>query len=63
MAGGGSYAVDLTLDWAPAVAPGFFAFSPPAASQAVPFSQLLQGVMFSAAGKLGGLLSAFVGGR
>lgn len=63
VAGGGTYSADVTLDWAPRIAAGFFGFSPPAASQAVSFSQLMQGVLFSAAGKLGGLLSAFLGGR
>lgn len=63
VAGGGSYSIDVTLDWSPSIAPGFFGFSPPAASRAVSFSQLLQGVLFSAAGKLGGLLSAFAGVR
>lgn len=63
VAGGGSYAVDLMLDWAPSVAPGFFRWAPPATARSVPLPQLLQGVLFSAAGKLGGLLSAFLGGR
>lgn len=63
VAGGGSYAVDLTLDWSPSVAPGFFDWNPPGSARSVPFPQLLQGVLFSAAGKLGGLLSAFMGGR
>lgn len=63
VAGGGRYSIDVMLDWSPSVAPGFFGFSPPADSQPVAFSQLLQGVLFSAAGKLGGLLSAFLGGR
>lgn len=63
VAGGGAYAADVTLDWSPSVAPGFFDWSPPASARTVPFSQLAQGVLFSAAGKLGGLLSAFVGGR
>lgn len=63
VAGGGTYSADVTLDWAPRIAPGFFGFSPPPTSQAVSFSQLAQGVLFSAAGKLGGLLSAFLGGR
>ncbi|MDX1661020.1 MAG: hypothetical protein R3326_04445 [Gemmatimonadota bacterium] len=63
VAGGGSYSIDVMLDWSPRIAPGFFDFAPPAASQAVSFSQLLQGVVFSAAGKLGGLVSAFLGGR
>ncbi|MFN2382694.1 MAG: hypothetical protein ABR559_00365 [Gemmatimonadota bacterium] len=63
VAGGGEFATDVTLDWAPRVAAGFFRFDPPAGAQAVSFTQLSQGVLFSAAGKLSALLPLFLGAR
>lgn len=60
---GPSFTADLRLDWTPRVASEFFAFAPPNGAERVSFQQLVTGVLFSAAGQLGGLLSLLTGGR
>lgn len=60
-AGGSPITTDLTLDWSPAVAAGFFRFTPPAGATEVPFGQLSQGALLMAAGALGGLLPVILG--
>lgn len=60
-AGGVPVTIDVTLDWSPAVAAGFFRFAPPTGASEVPFGQLSQGVLLMAAGALGGLLPVLLG--
>lgn len=60
---GPRFTADLRLDWNPRLASGFFAFAPPSGAERVPFQQLVTGVLFSAAGQLGGLLPLVTGGR
>lgn len=62
VAGGGELSLDVNLDWSPRISPSFFGFAPPPGAQEVPFDQLLGGVLFAAAGKLGGLAQALGGG-
>jgi hypothetical protein len=60
-AGGAPITTDITFDWSPATAAGFFEFTPPVGASEVPFGQLSQGVLLMAAGALGGLLPVFLG--
>jgi hypothetical protein len=60
-AGGSPITTDVTLDWSPTVAAGFFRFAPPTGATEVPFGQLSQGVLLMAAGALGGLLPVILG--
>lgn len=59
--GGGALTTDVTFDWAPDPARGFFSFQPPDGTTEVPFQQLVSGVLLTAAGKLGGLLQLLAG--
>ncbi len=59
--GGNALQADVNLRWSPRLTAEFFRFTPPDGTDEVPFGQLLQGVVFSAAGKLGGLVQLFAG--
>jgi hypothetical protein len=59
--GGARVTTDVTLDWSPAIAAGFFRFTPPTGATEVPFGQLSQGALLMAAGALGGLLPVILG--
>jgi hypothetical protein len=59
--GGATVTTDVTLDWSPAIAAGFFRFTPPTGATEVPFGQLSQGALLMAAGALGGLLPVILG--
>jgi hypothetical protein len=63
MADGTGIDADVNLIWSPRFGPAHFRFEPPAGVRQVSFQQLASGVLFTAAAKLGPLVSIFMGTR